>query len=162
MNFKHIIQVSYKGILLLFLCLKFMYMQYDFFFFISSCSIYWLERFLQVFSLMNFIWGKNITQGGGGKICFQNLIYTLRNKEKKIYIHIREVKSRYGYQNRERNNMIKYEKMFYLNSGQACLHSLAASTLAGLSSLGSASIEMTEIRMVSTVWIGNQRSLAFS
>ena len=38
----------------------------------------------------------------------------------------------------------------------------AASTLAGLWSLGSASMEMTLIRMVSTVCTGSQRSSAFS
>lgn len=38
----------------------------------------------------------------------------------------------------------------------------AASTLAGDSSFGSASIEMTEIRIVSTVCTGSQRSEAFS
>ena len=49
-----------------------------------------------------------------------------------------------------------------LNSGNISLHSLAASTLAGLWSLGSASIEMTEIIIVSTVWMGNHLSQAFS
>ena len=39
---------------------------------------------------------------------------------------------------------------------------MAASTLAGDSSLGSASMEMTETRIVSTVWIGSHRSDAFS
>lgn len=51
---------------------------------------------------------------------------------------------------------------FLLNSGKFSRHSLAASTLAGLWSLGSASIEMTEIIIVSTVWMGNHRSQAFS
>lgn len=41
-------------------------------------------------------------------------------------------------------------------------HILAASTLAGLSSLGSASILMTEIRIFSTDWIGDHRSDACS
>lgn len=51
---------------------------------------------------------------------------------------------------------------FLLNSGKFSRHSLAASTLAGLWSFGSASIEMTEIMIVSTVWMGNHRSQAFS
>lgn len=38
----------------------------------------------------------------------------------------------------------------------------AASTLAGESPFGSASIEITLIMMVSTVWIGSQRSSGFS
>lgn len=38
----------------------------------------------------------------------------------------------------------------------------AASTLAGESPLGSASIEITLIMMVSTVWMGSQRSSGFS
>lgn len=38
----------------------------------------------------------------------------------------------------------------------------AASTFAGDSKLGSASMEITEMRMVSTVWTGSQRSAAFS
>ena len=38
----------------------------------------------------------------------------------------------------------------------------AASTFAGLSSLGSASMDMTLMRMVSTVWIGSHRSSGFS
>jgi len=38
----------------------------------------------------------------------------------------------------------------------------AASRLAGDSSFGSESMEMTLMRMVSTVWMGNHRSLAFS
>lgn len=38
----------------------------------------------------------------------------------------------------------------------------AASTLAGLSSLGSASMDITEIRIVSTVWTGSHLSDAFS
>ena len=42
------------------------------------------------------------------------------------------------------------------------LHSFAASTLAGESPLGFASIEMTLIMMISTVWIGNQHSSGFS
>jgi hypothetical protein len=42
------------------------------------------------------------------------------------------------------------------------IHLTAASTLAGESPLGSASIEMTLIMMVSTVWIGSQRSSGFS
>ena len=41
-------------------------------------------------------------------------------------------------------------------------HILAASTLAGLSSLGSASMLMTEMRIFSTDWIGDQRSEACS
>lgn len=51
---------------------------------------------------------------------------------------------------------------FLLNSGYDSLHSLAASTLAGDSSFGSASIDITEIKIVSTVCTGNQRSEAFS
>lgn len=38
----------------------------------------------------------------------------------------------------------------------------AASTLAGDSSLGSANIEITDIKIVSTVWTGSHRSDAFS
>jgi len=38
----------------------------------------------------------------------------------------------------------------------------AASTFAALSSLGSASIEITDMRIVSTVCTGSQRSEAFS
>lgn len=51
---------------------------------------------------------------------------------------------------------------FRLNSGYDSLHSLAASTLAGDSSFGSASIDITDIKIVSTVCTGNQRSDAFS
>merc|ERR1711899_139107 len=49
-----------------------------------------------------------------------------------------------------------------LNSGKFSRHSLAASTFAGDSSLGSANIEMTETKMVSTVCTGSHLSLAFS
>ena len=41
-------------------------------------------------------------------------------------------------------------------------HILAASTLAGLSSLGSASMLMTEMRIFSTDWMGDHRSDACS
>lgn len=51
---------------------------------------------------------------------------------------------------------------FRLNSGYDSRHSLAASTLAGDSSFGSASIDITDIKIVSTVWTGSQRSDAFS
>lgn len=51
---------------------------------------------------------------------------------------------------------------FRLNSAKFSRHSLAASTFAGLWSFGSASIEITEIIMVSTVWIGSHLSHAFS
>ena len=47
-------------------------------------------------------------------------------------------------------------------SGRRSRHILAASTLAGLSSLGSASMLMTEIRIFSTDWMGLQRSEACS
>ena len=47
-------------------------------------------------------------------------------------------------------------------SGRLSLHILAASTLAGLSSLGSASMLITEIRIFSTDWMGDQRSDACS
>jgi hypothetical protein len=50
----------------------------------------------------------------------------------------------------------------YLKSGYASLHSLTASTFAGLSLLGSANVDITDIRLVSTVWIGNHLSLVFS
>ena len=49
-----------------------------------------------------------------------------------------------------------------LNSGYDSLHCFAASTFAGDSSFGSASIEITDIIIVSTVWTGSQRSEAFS
>lgn len=47
-------------------------------------------------------------------------------------------------------------------SGLLSLHILAASTLAGLSSLGSASMLMTEMRIFSTDWMGDHRSEACS
>lgn len=51
---------------------------------------------------------------------------------------------------------------FFSYSSLRSRHILAASTLAGLSSFGSASILMTEIRIFSTLWIGDQRSDACS
>merc|ERR1719450_1416454 len=50
------------------------------------------------------------------------------------------------------------------HGNQDRLHSVdrQPSTFAGLSSLGSASIDITEIKIVSTVWIGSHLSLAFS
>jgi hypothetical protein len=50
----------------------------------------------------------------------------------------------------------------FLNSGVFSRHRLAASTFAGDSSLGLESIDMTERRMVSGVWTGDQRSAADS
>lgn len=50
----------------------------------------------------------------------------------------------------------------FLNSGVFSRHSAAASTFAGDSSFGLESIEMTERRMVSGVWTGDQRSAADS
>ena len=48
------------------------------------------------------------------------------------------------------------------NSDLLSLHILAASTLAGLSSFGSAIMLMTLIKIFSTLWIGLQRSEACS
>ena len=48
------------------------------------------------------------------------------------------------------------------NSALLSLHILAASTLAGLSSFGSAIMLMTLIKIFSTLWIGLQRSEACS
>lgn len=50
----------------------------------------------------------------------------------------------------------------FLNSAGSSRHSRAASTLAGLSSFGLESMEMTDSRMVSGVWTGDQRSAADS
>lgn len=50
----------------------------------------------------------------------------------------------------------------FLNSFGSSRHNRPASTLAGLSSLGDESMEMTERRMVSGVWTGDQRSEADS
>ena len=50
----------------------------------------------------------------------------------------------------------------FSNSALRSRHILAASMLAGLSSLGSASMLMTLMRIFSTLWIGLQRSEAFS
>lgn len=50
----------------------------------------------------------------------------------------------------------------FLNSGVLSLHKLAASTFAGDSSFGLDNMEMTERRMVSGVWTGDQRSAADS
>lgn len=50
----------------------------------------------------------------------------------------------------------------FLNSLVSSRHNLAASTLAGLSSLGLLSILMTLSRIVSGVWTGDQRSAADS
>lgn len=47
-------------------------------------------------------------------------------------------------------------------SGRRSRHILAASTLAGLSSLGSASMLMTLMRIFSTDWMGDHRSEACS
>jgi len=51
---------------------------------------------------------------------------------------------------------------FLSKSCRLSRHIFAASTLAGLSSFGSASIDMTDIRIFSTLWIGDQRSDALS
>lgn len=45
-----------------------------------------------------------------------------------------------------------------LNLARSSRYILAASTLAGLSSLGSASMETTEMRIFSIDWTGDQRS----
>ena len=50
----------------------------------------------------------------------------------------------------------------FLNSFVSSLHSLAASTFAGLSSFGLLSMLITLKRMVSGVWTGDHRSLADS
>lgn len=50
----------------------------------------------------------------------------------------------------------------FLNSGVFSRHKAAASTFAGDSSFGLDSIEMTERRIVSGVWTGDQRSAADS
>jgi len=47
-------------------------------------------------------------------------------------------------------------------SGLCSLHIFAASTFAGLSSFGSASMLITEIKIFSTLWIGDHRSEACS
>jgi hypothetical protein len=49
-----------------------------------------------------------------------------------------------------------------LNSGVLSRHNDAASTFAGDSSFGLESIDITERRMVSGVWTGDQRSEADS
>lgn len=51
---------------------------------------------------------------------------------------------------------------FSSKSGLRSRHMRAASTLAGDSSLGSASILMTLMRIFSTLWMGDQRSEACS
>lgn len=48
---------------------------------------------------------------------------------------------------------------FFLNAGLSSLHILAASTLAGDSVLGSASIDMTLRRIFSMLWTGDHLSL---
>ena len=48
---------------------------------------------------------------------------------------------------------------FFLNAGLSSLHILAASTLAGDSVFGSASIDITLSRIFSMLWTGDQRSL---
>jgi hypothetical protein len=48
------------------------------------------------------------------------------------------------------------------NETERTLRSLDLTSKSAYSSLGSASIEITETKMVSTVWTGSQRSLAFS
>lgn len=53
-------------------------------------------------------------------------------------------------------------RTFFSYSERRSRHILAASTLAGLSSLGSASMLMTEMRIFSTDWMGLQRSEACS
>jgi len=53
-------------------------------------------------------------------------------------------------------------RTFFLNAAGSSRHCFAASKLAGLSSLGELSIEMTEMRMVSGVCTGSQRSAADS
>jgi hypothetical protein len=50
----------------------------------------------------------------------------------------------------------------FLNSAVFSRHNLAASGFAGDSSLGLESMEMTESKMVSGVWTGDQRSAADS
>ena len=50
----------------------------------------------------------------------------------------------------------------FLNSGVFSRHSAAASTFAGDSSFGLDSMEITERRIVSGVWTGDQRSAADS
>ena len=47
-------------------------------------------------------------------------------------------------------------------SGLCSLHIFAASTFAGLSSFGSANMLITEMRIFSTLWIGDHRSEACS
>mmetsp|Transcript_11859 Transcript_11859/g.19984 ORF Transcript_11859/g.19984 Transcript_11859/m.19984 type:complete len:93 (-) Transcript_11859:382-660(-) len=53
-------------------------------------------------------------------------------------------------------------RQFLLKASKSVLYSFAAAILAGDSKLGSPIIEMTEMRMDSTVWMGSQRSLADS
>jgi len=48
------------------------------------------------------------------------------------------------------------------NCARRSLHIFAASTFAGLSSFGSASIDMTDIRIFSTLCMGDHRSDALS
>lgn len=53
-------------------------------------------------------------------------------------------------------------RTFCSYSGRRSRHIFAASTFAGLSSLGSASMLMTDRRIFSTLWMGDQRSEACS
>ncbi len=60
-------------------------------------------------------------------------------------------------------NILRHPSLtLFSYSGLLSLHILAASTLAGLSSFGSANILMTEIRIFSTLWMGDHRSEACS
>nr|GMD52877.1 Os01g0839801 [Ipomoea batatas] len=51
---------------------------------------------------------------------------------------------------------------FFLNTSLFSLHSFSASTLAGDSSLGPESMDMILKTILSTLWTGDQRSLASS
>ena len=53
-------------------------------------------------------------------------------------------------------------RTLFSNSGRRSLHIFAASTFAGLSSFGSANIDMTDIRIFSTLCMGDHLSEALS
>jgi hypothetical protein len=60
------------------------------------------------------------------------------------------------------NDLLTSSLTFFSNSALLSLHILAASTLAGDSSFGSANILITLINIFSTLWIGLHRSEACS
>lgn len=60
------------------------------------------------------------------------------------------------------NDLLTPSRTLLSNSGRRSRHIFAASTFAGLSSLGSANIDMTEIKIFSTLCMGDHLSDALS